>query len=134
MLLFFLSRPQLEDASPSWFARLRYQAGKLKRPAREAADDDVPDFEVPSELTSKKKVRMSDTAPFEISLQTFSGDCALFGFPGPREPGISAIYDHAAYPSLVFKQSETREQFHNEKMQKTQLFPKAPTAWTRRSS
>ena len=108
--------------------------GKVKGPAKEAADDDVPDFEFPSELNSKKKVRMPVTAPFEISLQTFSGDCTLFGFSGPREPVISAIYDHADYPSLVFKQSETREQFHKEKMQKKQLSRKAPRAWTRRSS
>ena len=68
---------------------------------------------------------MSDTAPFEISLQTFSGDCTLFGLSGPREPVISAIYDHAAYPSLVFKQSETQEQFHNEKNSKEPIFPKS---------
>ena len=91
-------------------------SGKIKTTTtREAADDNVPDFEVPSELKSQKKVHMSDTAPFEISLQTFSGGCTLFGFSGPRKPVISAIYDHAAYPSLAFKQSETREQFHNEK-------------------
>ena len=107
---------------------------KVKTPAKQTADDDVPDFEVPSKINSKKKVRTPEAAPFEIGLQTFSDDCTLFGFSGPREPVISAIYDHAAYPSLVFKQGETREQFHNEKMRKKQLSRKTPRAWTRRSS
>ena len=60
--------------------------GKVKTPAKHAADDDVPDFEDPSEINSKKKVRMPEAAPFEIGLQIFSGDCTLFGFSCPREP------------------------------------------------
>ena len=110
---------------------------KVGTAAKQAADDDVPDFEVPSGVGSsprKKKIRLPEAAAFELALHTFSDDCALFGFPGPPEPVITAIYDHAAYPSLVFKQTETREQFHNEKMLQNQISRRAPRAWTRHSS
>jgi hypothetical protein len=98
---------------------------KAKAAAKRVADDEVPDFEVPNGVSVTKKSRQPDAAPFELGLYKFSDDCTLFGFTGPAEAVVLAIYDHAAYPSLVFKQAETREQFHDERSLEDENFPKS---------
>ena len=99
-------------------------AQAVKRPPSTQADaDDLPDFRVPGAADLKKKQRLPPTAPVRIGLHTFSLDSTVFGFRGGIEPVIAAIYDHAAYPCLFFKENGTRDEFCNEMRHKDPDFP-----------
>jgi hypothetical protein len=99
---------------------------KVKQPAKQQTPEgDVPDFEVPSGENDMKKRRLPEKAAFVIGFHKFSEDSSLFDFPGGVEPVICMIFDHAAFPSLLFKYAETREQFHAEMHDNDATFPQS---------
>jgi hypothetical protein len=99
---------------------------KVKQPAKQQTPEgDVPDFEVPSGENDMKKRRLPEKAAFVIGFHKFSEDSSLFDFPGGVEPVICVIFDHAAFPSLLFKYAETREQFHGDMHDNDATFPRS---------
>jgi len=88
-----------------------------------ANDDSVPDFKLPNLQPPAKKTKLPADAPVQIGLHNFSDDSSLFGFKGRIEPVIAAIYEHAAYPCLTYKESETTDIFCEERHRGDPDFP-----------
>ena len=72
-------------------------------------DNDVPEFQVPTETT--KKIKLPDGAPVQLALLHYSDNSAVCGLPGYPDKVVVITMAHKAKSSLFSKQKESFEQF-----------------------
>jgi hypothetical protein len=87
-------------------------------------DDDIPEFQMPSNDTTKK-VRLPPTAAFNLELYSYNDDGSWVkgDSAGGIDPLILGVFTHNAYPSMVYKFGDAVVAFLEECRQTKPNFP-----------
>jgi len=99
------------------------QQTTTKNTLAEVNDDDS-DFELPkAEMMPAKKRRLPPDAPFTVEAYRYSDTSELLGFAGSADIVILAVLNHEAFPSVLYKFTDTVDLFCGETQKKQKEFP-----------
>ena len=97
---------------------------------RSSNSQDVADFVIPTKLPKKAKV--SDHAPVQIGLQSFSDNSELCGLHGSKDKVVVIMMEHTAKPNYFFKYSEAFGNFLLHMHSQQDAFPKSMDEFEKR--